>query len=165
MPPHNVAFLPCDLDPPAYAMTVSRYVRETIAIAVYPEMRAGRIGLTCADDQARAALDALLERVRNSTPSSLAPNAQAYARAKVDALFANSFDDDVWYSQAAGLPPVLFVKKTAIDGVMSLEDAVRFTHQALVADALRDGHTIPPSVYAEYRAMFESKHFEREMQP
>lgn len=152
-----------DADPPAYAMTASRYVRDTIAISVYPEMRAGRMRLTCADDEARAALDALVQRATALAGASL--QAQAHARAKVDALFATPFEDDVWYSQAPGLPPVLFVKKTAIEGVMSLQDAVRCTHQAQVAQALHDGLAVPPAVCAEYRALFESIHFDREGAP
>lgn len=151
------------LDPPAYTMPLSRYLRETIAISVYPEMRAGRISLTCADEQAHEALAALLERACKFAPP--LTDAQAWARSKVDALFANNFLDDVWYSQAPGLPPVLFVKKSVIEGVMSLEEAMRWTHQALVSDALRDGLPVPAAVYAEYRAMFESHNFDRESQP
>ncbi len=152
-----------DSDPPAYAMTASRYVRDTIAISVYPEMRAGRMRLTCADDEARAALEVLLKRASELAGSSF--QAQTQARAKVEALFAAPFDDDVWYSQAPGLPPVLFVKKTAIEGVMSLQEAVRYTHQAQVAQALHDGLAVPPAVCAEYRALFDSLRFDREATP
>jgi len=154
---------PPSLDPPAYAMTASRYVRDTIAISVYPQMRAGRMSLMCADEQAHAALAVLVDRARRMAPVSA--DAQAYASAKVDALFANNFNDDVWYSQAPGLPPVLFIKKTAIDGVMNLDEAVRCTHLALVSDALREGLHVPADVCAEYRALFDSSKFEREAAP
>lgn len=150
-------------DPPAYAMTASRYVRDTIAISVYPEMRAGRMRLTCADDEARAALDDLLHRACLLAGSSL--QAQAQARAKVSALFDTPFEDDVWYSQAPGLPPVVFVKKTAIEGVMSLQDAVLHAHQVQVAHALSIGLVVPAAVCAEYRVMLDPECFEREVSP
>lgn len=150
-------------DPPAYAMTASRYVRDTIAISVYPEMRAGRMCLTCADDEARTALDNLLRRACDLAGASL--QAQAQARAKVGALFDTPFDDDVWYSQAPGLPPVVFVKKTAIEGVMSLQDAVLHAHQVQVAHALSEGRPVPAAVCAEYRAMLDPERFDREVSP
>lgn len=134
-------------------MTSLRYLRETIAISVYPEMRSGRMSLTCADEQAQESLAMLLEHAALTAPADV--DAMSYARAKVEALFANNFADDVWYSQAPGLPPVLLVKKSVIEGVMSLEDAVRCTHQALVTQALQDGLPVPPAVYAEYRSMFQ----------
>ena len=150
-------------DPPAYAMTFTRYLREAIVIAVYPEMRAGHMGLVCADEQAHEARDALVEVARSVAPAHTDPH--AYAQEKVEALFANNFTDDLWYSQVQGLPPLVLVKKSSFEGLMSLDEAVRFAHMTQVSDALSEGLTVPEDVVAEYRAMFDATQVQREMRP
>lgn len=142
---------------PPYAMTAAQFAARAIAIAVYPIMEGGRLCLAPADEQAEEAVERFKVAVQPMAPESV--DAQAWAASKVFDLFDGvnkNLEGDVWYSALPSSEPLLVIKQAAIDNRnMSLDEAIRRTHLAQVAAAVRANLSIPEVVMDEYRLAIE----------
>lgn len=137
-----------------YEMTCAQYLAEVVTICVYPQMVRGEIHLTCADQESEDNLARLATAFESMAPAS-EPDPLAWAKRSLDKLLDKPFPDDCWYSHAVGYPPILLIKQSAIENVMSLETAIRRSHMCQVGDALADGVELPPTVRDEYRAQVD----------
>jgi hypothetical protein len=140
---------------PDYALTPAQYIQRVIPVAVYPQMEAGRVCLTPADERAEAELERVRSALEQLAPAT-AKDPAAWAVLKVRELLERVFaipefkDDDLW-SGMLGDQPVLVVKQSVLQArQMSLDDAVRRVHRGLVAAALQAGMPVPSAVAREH---------------
>lgn len=138
-----------------YQITSSQYLKDAIVICVYRQMENKKLRLVAADPQSQDNLERFAQATMHLAPDTEADKL-AWATRKVNSLLETPFENDAWYSHAPGIPPILMVDQGAIEGVMSLETAVRRSHMAQVADALSEGLSLPESVQQEYRVQIEA---------
>jgi len=132
-----------------YQMRIEQYRQEVVVICVQPEMVQGQLRIVCADEASR---ENLRRYARIASAAVGMPESTEQADRWLESQLEMVLDEDSYHVAPLGLPPLLVVKKSALDRLqIAVAAAVDLAHLDIVTHALGHRMPVPEAVLDEYK--------------